>query len=113
MLAPSNPGKQPGKAARTHPGRERLENGHGLWHIRDVNANELKQLLKASPFRPITICTGSNKRYSIGHPEFAALSPAGDTLIVFLPGAGGHDVVDVPQIERVEVRKRSGAGLKG
>ena len=77
-----------------------------------MNAHELKQLLKASPFRPITICTGSDKRYSIGHPEFAALSPEGDTLIVFLPNARGHEVVDVPQIERVEVRKRAGARLK-
>ena len=74
-----------------------------------MNPNELKQLLQASPFRPIKICTGSNKTYSIPHPEFAALSPDGETLIVFLSGRGGHDVVDVPQIERVEVRKRSPA----
>src|SRR2546421_12607609 len=86
---------------------DELESARKLWHIRSVNVNELKQLLKSSPFRPITVCTGSNKRYSIGHPEFAALSPAGDTLIVFLPNARGHDVVDVPQIERVEERKRS------
>jgi hypothetical protein len=71
-----------------------------------MNVNELRALLRTSPFRPITICTTSNKRHSISHPEFAALSPAGDTLIIFLSG-GGHDVVDVPHIERVEVRKRS------
>jgi len=74
-----------------------------------MNASELKALLRASPFRPITICTASNKRYSIPHSEFAALSPAGDTLIVFLPQGRGHDVVDVPLIERVEVRKRASA----
>lgn len=74
-----------------------------------MNPNELRQLLRASPFRPIKVCTGGNKKYSIPHPEFAALSPEGDTLIVFLPERGGHDVVDVPQIERIDVRKRSPA----
>ena len=73
-----------------------------------MNVNELKALLKSSPFRPITICTTRNKTYSISHPEFAALSPAGDTLIIFLP-KGGHHVLDVPHIERVEVRKRNAA----
>jgi len=71
-----------------------------------VNPNELRTLLAASPFRPLTICTSGNKRYAIPHSEFAALSPEGDTLIVFLPAAGGHDVIDVPQIERIEVRRR-------
>ena len=71
-----------------------------------MNASELKTLLQHSPFHPITICLGSNKRYPIPHPEFAALSPDGETLIVF-SRQGGHDVVDVPLIERVEVRRRS------
>ena len=71
-----------------------------------MNASELKQLLGASSDRPITICMTSKKRYSIRHPEFAALSPDGSTLIVWLE-AGGHDVLDVPLIERVEVRKRA------
>ena len=83
-----------------------VETGFGLPYIAEVNVNELRRLLKSSPFRPITICTAGNKRYPVGHPEFAALSPAGDTLIIFLPNAGGHDVVDVPQIERVEVRRK-------
>ena len=71
-----------------------------------MNVNELKTLLRSTPFRQIRICLGSNKSYMIPHPEFAALSPSGETLIVFLPN-GGHDVVDVPLIERVEVRRRS------
>ena len=78
-----------------------------MWQRRRVNANELKQLLQASRFRPISICMASAKRYTIPHPEFAALSPDGSTLIVWLSKEGGHDVLDVPLIERVEVRKRS------
>ncbi len=63
---------------------------------------ESKQLLQGSPFRPIKICTGSNKIYSISHPGFAALSPDGEMLIVFLPGRGSHDVMDVPRIGNVQ-----------
>ena len=71
-----------------------------------MKPNELKQLLQASPYRPVTICMASNKRYSIPHPEFAALAPDGGTLVVFLPNGRGLGVLDVPLIERVEVRKR-------
>ena len=72
-----------------------------------MKANELRQLLRASPFHPVTICMGSNKTYAIPHLEFAALAPNGDTLVVFLPNGEGLDVLDVPMIERVEVRKRA------
>ena len=43
------------------------------------------------------------------HPfgRFAALAPGGETLVVFLPNGQGLDVLDVPLIERVEVRKRT------
>ena len=74
-----------------------------------MDPSELRQMLQASPFRPIKICTGVNKTYFIPHPEFAALSPTSETLIVFLPNRGGHDVVDVAQIERVEVRGKARA----
>jgi len=86
--------------------RKCLKPGRGYGKHASMKADELRTLLRTSPFRPITICTGSKKRYTIPHPEFAALSPDGDTLIIFLP-QGGHDVVDVPWIERVEVRRRS------
>ena len=71
-----------------------------------MKANELRKLLRASPYHPITVCTGSNRKYSIPHPEFAALAPDGETLVVFLPGRQGLDVLDVPLIDRVEVRKK-------
>lgn len=84
-----------------------LASGWGLWQIENMNANELRQLLQARPFRPLTIRMGSNQTYSVPHPEFAALSPDGDTLIVWLSQEGGADMVDVPLIESVEVRKRA------
>jgi hypothetical protein len=84
----------------------RLEKRHDLWQEEAVKANELRQLLRASPYHPITVCMASNRKYAIPHPEFAALAPDGRTLVVFLAGGQGLDVLDVPLIERIEVRKR-------
>jgi hypothetical protein len=86
-----------------------LERTSGLWQIETVNVNELRRLLQASPFRPLTLRMGSNKMYSIPHPEFAALSPEGETLVVWLSRKGGADLLDVALIESVEVRKRASA----
>jgi len=72
-----------------------------------MNVNELRQLLQARPFRPLTLRMGSNRTYSIPHPEFAAMSPDGETLIVWLSREGGADMLDVALIESAEVRKRA------
>ena len=77
-----------------------------LWQRQAVNANELKELLKAAPFHPFSVCMASDKRYSVPHPEFAALSPAGETLVVFLPKGRGLDLLDVELIERIEVHRQ-------
>ena len=72
-----------------------------------MKANELRKLLRTTPFHTLRVCLGSNKTYTIPHPEFAALSPDGQTLVVWPSNGGGMDVLDVPLIERVEVRKRA------
>ena len=72
-----------------------------------MKANELRKRLRTTPFHTLTVCLGSNKTYTIPHSEFAALSPDGQTLVVWPSDGGGMDVLDVRLIERVEVRKRS------
>ena len=71
-----------------------------------MNASELKELLRTSVFRPFTI-HAEGKDFLIDHPEFAALSPRGDTLIVFHKEDGAFDILDVPQIVRVAVHESS------
>ena len=83
-----------------------LKKGGCLWQRKGVKADDLRRLLQAAPFQPMKVCLGSSKTYSIPHPESAALSPDGATLVVFLPGGKGLDMLDVPLIERVEVRRR-------
>lgn len=79
----------------------------GLWQIQDMNANELRKLLGATPFHTLRVCLGSNKSHTIPHSEFASLSPDGQTLVVWPPDGTGMDVLDVSLIERAEVRKRA------
>lgn len=83
-----------------------LETRLELWHIGAVNADELKQLLRTSVFRPFTLHS-PDKAFLISHPESAALSPGGDTLIIFHKDDGGFEILDVPLISRVEVHGMS------
>jgi len=45
-------------------------------HTKNMIADELKQLLRGSAFRPFTV-HAEGRDFLISHPEFAALSPPG------------------------------------
>ena len=47
-----------------------------------MTADELRPLLQNAGVRPLTVYA-NGKALRIAHPEFAALSPNGETLIVF------------------------------
>ena len=69
-----------------------------------MSADDLRSLLRATPFRPFTVYLPSDKSFSVQHPEFAALTPPGRTLIVFHAGDNGFDLLEVPLITRVELQ---------
>ena len=62
-------------------------------------ADELRQLLRGSAFQPFTI-HAEGKNFLISHPEFAALSPRGDTLFIFHKDDSAFEIVEVPLIAR-------------
>jgi hypothetical protein len=74
----------------------------GIVENRHPTAEELRRLLKASPFSPFTIYTGE-KAFLVPIPQFAWLSPRGRTLIVGNAPDKGFDIVDVPLISRIEI----------
>ena len=47
-----------------------------------MHADEIRQLLHASPFRPFTIYLASEKAFPVPHEDFAMLTPRGRTLVV-------------------------------
>ena len=66
-------------------------------HTKLMIAHELRQLLRDSAFRPFTV-HAEGKDFLISHPEFAALSPLGDTLIVFHKDDRAFEILDVELI---------------
>ena len=69
-----------------------------------MTSDELRQLLRGSPFRPFTV-HADGKAFFIPHPEFATLTLPGKTLIILHKEDNGFDLVDVDLIVRVEVHE--------
>ena len=47
-----------------------------------MTTEQFKNALKAQPFRPFVLKTGSGALYPVNHPEMAMLAPSGRTLVV-------------------------------
>ena len=77
-----------------------------------MTSDEVRQLLRGSSFRPFTVF-GEGKSFLVPHPEFAALTGPGKTLIILHKEDNAFDLLDVDLIARVEVhepqRKRKAA----
>ena len=71
-------------------------------NIEAMKSDELRQLLRGAAFRPFTVFA-NGKSFLIEHPEFAALTRPGGTLIVFHKSDNGFDLVGVDLIARAEV----------
>lgn len=67
-----------------------------------MDANDIKRLLQARPFRPFTVYLPNDRAFTIQHPEFGWLAPNGRTLVVApAPPQKGVDLLDVRLITRV------------
>jgi len=69
-----------------------------------MHAENLRQLLQATPFIPFTVHLVSDQSYLVDHPDFATLTRGGRTLIVNVPGGQGEKVnlLDTALIERAD-----------
>ena len=57
---------------------------------------EIKNPYHEAPFRPFEFVLTSGRKVRVDHPEFMALSPDEDVVVVFEPD--GHLTIDVPLI---------------
>jgi len=64
---------------------------------------EIRNLYDAAPFRPFEIILTSDRQIRVDHPEFMALSPDGDTVVVY--ENDGHLTIDVPLVIAVKELK--------
>lgn len=74
--------------------------------------DRLRKQLRALPFRPFTVELASGKRVHVEHPDYAALSPAGRTLVIFHRDAMG-EADDDGDMERIDVFLISNLSLEG
>ena len=64
-----------------------------------MRIEELRQLLRANPFRPFTVYTADGSAVPVWYPDFALLSPDGRTLWVYQRDYS-CDLLDVMLIPR-------------
>ena len=57
--------------------------------------DQVRKVLQAVPFRPFTVETGGQRRVPVKHTDYAQLSPAGRTLVVFSDDDDAADIIDV------------------
>jgi hypothetical protein len=65
-----------------------------------VTFDEIRNFYEAAPFRPFDIILTSGRQVRVDHPEFMALSPNEDVIVVF--ERDGHLTIDVPLIVAVK-----------
>lgn len=75
-----------------------------------MQADEIKHLLHANPFRPFTVYLASEKAFTVPHQDFALLTPRGRTLVVSHTEKDAVDLLDVALIARIEVQESSAKG---
>ena len=67
-----------------------------------MTRNDLRSLLHARPFKPLVLRLADGHKAEIPHPEFAALSPDGSTVVIF--GLRGlRHIIDTLLVVSVEV----------
>jgi hypothetical protein len=67
-----------------------------------VRIEEMRNLLRAQPFRPFTIHLPEGRTVRVAHHDFALLSPDGRTLLAYEPD-NSFNMIDVMLIASVEV----------
>ena len=66
-----------------------------------MTKEQVNRMLKTQPFRPFGIRLADGKVVPVKHPEFAALSPGGRTMIVYT-GDEAFEVIDVFLVTALE-----------
>ncbi len=67
--------------------------------------DQVRKVLQAVPFRPFTVEIGGQRRVPVKHTDYAQLSPAGRTLVVFSDDDDAADIIDVFLITSLSLAK--------
>ena len=67
-----------------------------------MTVDQLRQVLRADPFKPFSLCVADGRQIRVEHPEFLALFPTGRGVIVTQPD-DSYDVLDLLLVTGVHV----------
>ncbi len=74
-----------------------------------MRAENLQELIHATPFQPFAICMADGKRAVVDHPEFIAHRPGG-RVAVFVGPDDSTCYIDVALVLRIELTPPVAAG---
>jgi hypothetical protein len=66
-----------------------------------MNVETIRELDEVRPFQPFVLHLADGRNVKVDHPEFIAIAPDGDTVVVFKSG-GGVRLLDTPLITEAE-----------
>jgi hypothetical protein len=71
-----------------------------------MNADEIKELMNAEPFRPVRIVLGDQQAFVVSHTDYLMVSPDKQTVLLY-DKQGRFKIINTHQIRLVEPVKRS------
>jgi hypothetical protein len=73
-----------------------------------MTSQQLRAAHQAAPFRPFVIHMADGRSFSIPHPDFLSISPAGTTVIVYQDGEE-FSILDMLLMTEIEMNPASNA----
>ena len=73
-----------------------------------MTTEQLRTALQAAPFRPFTIRMADGRSFSVPHPDFLSVSPAGRTVVIYHPDDSAS-IVDLLLMTELELAPPSGS----
>jgi hypothetical protein len=64
-------------------------------------ADEIKELIRAEPFRPVRIVLGNEQSFVVAHTDFLMISPDRQTVLLY-DQQGRFKIINAQQIRLVE-----------
>jgi len=68
--------------------------------------DEIKELMHASPFRPVRIVLGNEQSFVVAHTDYLMISPDRQTVVLY-DKQGQFKIINAQQIRLVEPMKRA------
>ena len=68
-----------------------------------MTIEQLRNIHRASPFRPFTIHMGDGRSFLVKHRDFLSHSPAGRTVIVYDDDGENFSILDLLLMTEIEV----------